>query len=824
MTKALSWRPALSDRTTVAPPFTSAPRVAALCSRVMDGPDSAPRRSARGAPRVSAAPAPLSPPSDARRTELLRRLNQIERQRTQLQRVRGGASFGTMTIPAHALAASAATVSDVPAKRGRAQAVQTADTKRHRSAGLNDTVVDSSTGNIFMPPPAPPRSFPTSSVRARHQPQHSPAVSARAQTSSKPPPTPILHLDALPGQAFGSASPLSAHPSPERPPVPGKPDDIRLFAAGAAVGAGGAQALPSPPASPSSRATGRVRTPSVLLAQQPGEAQAMHATGRNNQVSYCLRIVKDLLRLKDSFAFSKPIDKLWPIDQLPGYFEMIAHPIDLATIRDKLENGGYVSSANKVSVPGDDPPITATSSPNVAHDNSHGFLDGPQLFESDRFATDVRLVFRNARTYNRPGDIFYEAAGRLLEKFDGKFAKLPDLKHDTGGGNGFGSSKKSKKKKKGSGGGGGGSGSGAGGCAVGGVTSGYGGGAMSKNGDNKRRKSASGAGGASAGATGSGGKSKSKRQPRGEGGGGGSGGVGNLRNTESEISASPKDASKMSRGEMEQRLDALKRHLALTEAGPASPSASPPGVPSYIAQAQAMYHVPMTFEDKVRLSQNVEKLPGDKLQKLVTLISKASKSTMEVNNNEEIELDIDHMDNKTLRDMEAFVNQTLYRRKGGRASSPAMSTVENDIAQLSRSQLNEQIGQLGSLLRRSSGEKGGKSGETKQKSFYDADSDSSSDSEGSSGSSSSGSDSSGSDSDSDSSDDSDSESEGEKKRKRRELNLEHQRQMSRAHAGSVNTPLPSPSYSAVQSNVLTSTPPTAPVQEKPVDSYSPRND
>jgi Bromodomain extra-terminal - transcription regulation/Bromodomain len=575
---------------------------------------------------------------------------------------------------------------------------------------------------------------------------------------------------------------------------------MHKFAAGAAV-KGAAPKMPSPPASPSSRATGRVRTPSVLLAQQPGEFPILHASsGKNNQVAYCLRIVKDLLRLKDSFAFSKPIDQLWPIDQLPGYFEMISHPLDLATIRDKLENGSYFASRNSDAANGDEL-VEAT-------DNSHAnMLDSPPVFDSAQFAFDMRLVFNNARTYNRPGDIFYEAAGRLVEKFEAKLEKLPELKHDSGSGGVGGSSKNKKKKKKESGGIAGGSGA-----------NGDGDGTTSKKGDSKRRKSSGGVGGVSGGtgpSGGGGGKSRGKRPANGEAIAGG------MRNTESEISASPKDPSKMSHSEMEQRLDALKRHLVLTEGGPRSPSASPPGQPSYIAQAQAMYHVAMSFDEKVRLSQNVEKLPGDKLQKLVTLISKASKSTMEVNNNEEIELDIDHMDNKTLRDMEAFVNQTLYRRKGGRASSPALSTVENDIAQLSQAQVNEQISQLGNLLRRSKGEKSGRSGEKNQKSFYDADSESSSDSDGSSGSSSSGSSSSDSDSDSDSSGDgSDSESEVEKKRKRREMNLEHQRQMSKAgHAG--GTPLPSPAYSVGQSNALLSPPPRSPEHSKHPDARSP---
>jgi hypothetical protein len=696
---------------------------------------------------------------EARRLALLQRLNHIERQRMELA-CGAKVSFATTSAPdlrhppapADAATQPPGSPGRPPTKRARTAPLVADDgpggsvgTKRRKS----DTILAS------MSSAPPPVARP---ARLSAPPAHSPAISARAQTNVKPPPTPALDLDPTGIAPLGL--PRSSAP--------------RAFLAqqSPAVGGAGSPAISrfAAPGSPtlSGRGTGRVRTPSVLLAKQPGEhlpvrLGAGKGKGKNNQVSFCLRIVKDLVRLKDSHAFSKPIDQLWPRDQLPGYFEMITHPMDLQTIQGKLEKGGYLVETDEAAAPG------------VAQ------------FDALQFATDMRLVFQNARTYNRPGDMFFEAAGRLTEKFEAKFGLLPTHR---GGASGSG---KKKEKKEGAT-----SGGASGAAAASGGRSG-----LTSRKDGKRRKSAARAGGENGGGAASPGGRSAKRRPAAAGGPAGSGAA---RNGDSEISASPQDAAKMSRAEMEARLDALKRQLAITDVPSPSPSPTP-GVPSYLVQAQALYHVPMTFEEKVKLSENVGRLPGDKLQKLVALVSKNTSLTMEVNNDEEIELDIDHMDNKTLRDMEAYVNQTLIRRKGGIGKSGGSPRAADDLAHLSREQLNEEVEKivdlLGSCDRPKEGDAGrdgacgggGEVGLKKQKSFYDD------------SSSSSGSDSSGSSSGSDSSDDSDDGSnssgrgsEGDEKRKRRELNLEHMRKMGQAAPGG-GTPLPSPAYSGANSSM-----------------------
>lgn len=673
-----------------------------------------------------------------RRVALLRRLNQITAARLRLERRagRGDADESAPKRRRNAAVKPAETDTAIDSNSGETRAT------RFQDADVEDRnrVAEARADDAL--PASRAMSAGASRVAARATRHHSPNSSTRAQTA---PHAEKMVLDSV-------------------PPVPNAHKlDLML------VEADSRRAGPTPPATPSAsaRGSGRVRTPSVLLSSQPGEAippLVAVAVQKNKQLSYCLRMVKDMLRLKDAYGFSKPIDQLWAVDQLPGYFEMITKPMDLDTVRQRLEAGVYL-----MPVP--------------------GAAQNETKFDIDTFATDMRLIFNNARTYNREGDQFYQAATRLLEKFESKMAALPTPAQIAAT-----MAKKSKKRRKNQ------HLTGPDGERKGGEgskrrkTGAGGGGAHTTGGGDGSKRKSSGGGGRSRKAAGGGGG--------GDGGGGGRGAGGGAsavtRNTESEISASRKDSDKMSVRDMELRLRALKRQRTLTEAG--SPASSPAaGGASYLAQAQALYQIAMSYEEKVQLSENVEKLPGDKLQKLVTLATKNKSSSMEVNNNEEIELDIDRMDNKTLRDMEAFVNQTLFKKKG---SLPGVGP-NSDVIQMSRSQVIEEMDRLtAALSRRTSNGSGGKRNGSadagadaygdgdgdgdghvkKQRSFYDADS--SSEEEDSDGSGSSD-----DESDSEDSDSSGDESDGALMRKRRERNLAHQQAMQAA-----GTPLPSPAY------------------------------
>eukprot|EP00177_Eucheuma_denticulatum_P008054 GFKZ01014668.1.p1 GENE.GFKZ01014668.1~~GFKZ01014668.1.p1 ORF type:complete len:446 (+),score=82.68 GFKZ01014668.1:1058-2395(+) len=440
-----------------------------------------------------------------------------------------------------------------------------------------------------------------------------------------------------------------------------------------------------------------------------------------------------MLRLKDGFAFSKPIDQLWSRDQLPGYFEMITTPMDLDTVRKRLESGYYMESSGKNEVE-------------------------EVKFDELKFSADMRLIFVNARTYNRPGDLFYEAASRLLEKFESKIAKLPSpiqLPTTT--------TKKSKKRKK--------------------SQPGY----MNESGKKvdsaKRRKPMDAAGssqpkprqppkkktpnGASRG--------KSKAPPASSGARKKTGGK--------SAPVAVKRIETMGAEELEARLRALERQRAVTE--PGSPAASPaPGQSHFVAEAQALYNVEMTREEMFELSQNVFKLPAEKINKVITLASKSANSSMEVTKDEEIVLDFESLSNQTLRDIQALIRQTLSKNKKGQSGID--SGPNHDVLQMDHSRVIEEIDKIKALQRERDRGREESANEAKvakkKRSFYE-DSDSSSDSEESDGSESD-------DEESSSGEDSsDDESGTDFMRKSRERNLAHQQAMQAA-----GTPLPSPSY------------------------------
>lgn len=517
---------------------------------------------------------------------------------------------------------------------------------------------------------------------------------------------------------------------------------------------------PSPQPSPplSARGSARVRTPSVLLSSQPGEKpQATQASApKNRQVAYCLRLVKEMIRLKDGQAFARPINQLWTVEQLPGYFDMIKHPMDLGTLRDRLETGFYMKGSGKEEV-------------------------DEVVFDVEGFKSDTLLVFSNACTYNRPGDVFYLAATRLREKFESRMSKMPSAEELAQQ-----AAKKTKKRNKGGG-------SGDAGVVV--VA------ASKKSEVPKKRKVARNAaseenGQASKRVVGRK-KAPSTSLPKNKATKVSNEGtsVKKKKSTKAEV-VEKKESVKMSIEDMELRLRGLKRQRTMLESG--VPPSPPPSGASYLAQAQALYHVEMTFQEKVQLSNNVGLLPADKLQKIVALATKNKAGSMEVNNNEEIELDIDSMNNETLRDMEAYVNQILSKGKGKNARAFAPSP-NADIVQMTLPQASQEIDRLTSLLRKESkgtskelesgGRKGGDEGGdgSKPKSFYDSDSSSDSDDSDGSGSDDS------SDESSSGSSGSSAESEGESMRKRRERNLAHQQAMQAANSLQQSPPYSQPS-------------------------------
>ena len=70
---------------------------------------------------------------------------------------------------------------------------------------------------------------------------------------------------------------------------------------------------------------------------------------------------------------------------------------------------------------------------------------------------------------------------------------------------------------------------------------------------------------------------------------------------------------------------------------------------------------PMTYDEKRQLSLDINKLPGDKLGRIV-LIIQAREPNLKDSNPDEIEIDIEQLKPSTLRELETYVASCLKKK------------------------------------------------------------------------------------------------------------------------------------------------------------------
>ncbi|KAK3600099.1 hypothetical protein CHS0354_004797 [Potamilus streckersoni] len=109
----------------------------------------------------------------------------------------------------------------------------------------------------------------------------------------------------------------------------------------------------------------------------------------NEQMKYCSNLIKELFSKKHSayaWPFYKPVD----VENLGlhDYFDIIKKPMDLGTIKEKMEVREYRSATE--------------------------------------FAEDVRLIFTNCYRYNPPDSDVVMMAKKLQDAFELKYARMPD--------------------------------------------------------------------------------------------------------------------------------------------------------------------------------------------------------------------------------------------------------------------------------------------------------------------------------------------------------------------------------------------------------------
>ncbi|XP_041816426.1 bromodomain-containing protein 3-like isoform X2 [Chelmon rostratus] len=109
----------------------------------------------------------------------------------------------------------------------------------------------------------------------------------------------------------------------------------------------------------------------------------------SEQLKYCNDILKEMLSKKHAayaWPFYKPVDA--EALQLHDYHDIIKHPMDLSTVKKKMDGREYL--------------------------DAHGF------------AADVRLIFSNCYEYNPPHHDVVTQARKLQSVFETRFAKMPE--------------------------------------------------------------------------------------------------------------------------------------------------------------------------------------------------------------------------------------------------------------------------------------------------------------------------------------------------------------------------------------------------------------
>ncbi|KAI6205071.1 hypothetical protein M3Y94_00751000 [Aphelenchoides besseyi] len=101
---------------------------------------------------------------------------------------------------------------------------------------------------------------------------------------------------------------------------------------------------------------------------------------------------------------------------------------------------------------------------------------------------------------------------------------------------------------------------------------------------------------------------------------------------------------------------------------------------------------PMTYDEKKRLSHNINNLQSDKLTEVLTIISSREKALNDKEKPDEVEIDFETLKPQTLRELEAFVNACTSQTKP-RAQKPSTSRSEVD-SETRKRQLEERLAAL----------------------------------------------------------------------------------------------------------------------------------
>ncbi|XP_061882435.1 bromodomain-containing protein 4-like isoform X1 [Entelurus aequoreus] len=236
----------------------------------------------------------------------------------------------------------------------------------------------------------PPRVPPTPTAHAPHLGPPYPLSTAGVmpQGTTSVPPLAITHPGLHPGQMLQSPALIKQRKSQKR-----KADTTTPTA--------NDQLSESSPISGEIRPRRENSRPSKQPKRDPLQPDSQHHPGggletggmltpkRQDQLHSCAQLVKEMLS-KKHFAYAWPF--YLPVDSkalgLHDYHDIIKHPMDLSTVKKKLDNRQYR--------------------------------------DAQEFAADVRVMFSNCYKYNPPGHDVVAMARKLQDVFEMRFAKMPD--------------------------------------------------------------------------------------------------------------------------------------------------------------------------------------------------------------------------------------------------------------------------------------------------------------------------------------------------------------------------------------------------------------
>ncbi|XP_027873806.1 bromodomain-containing protein 3b isoform X1 [Xiphophorus couchianus] len=260
---------------------------------------------------------------------------------------------------------------------------------------------------VALLPPAP-------KVKNKSKQPPATTVSQQAESSASPPPsypspsptqTPVISTTPTPVPA--TQPPAAMMPSAQ--PVVKQKKGVKRKAdtttpTTSAISAGRADSPSAQDAKPAKLASSRreaaarpAKTRRETVEEAAGGEAALGGAGAGarkggklgEQMKHCDAILKEMLSKKHAayaWPFYKPVDA--EALELHDYHDIIKHPMDLSTVRKKMDKGEY---------------------------------SDPQSF-----ATDVRLMFSNCYKYNPPDHEVVAMARKLQDVFEMRFAKIPD--------------------------------------------------------------------------------------------------------------------------------------------------------------------------------------------------------------------------------------------------------------------------------------------------------------------------------------------------------------------------------------------------------------